>query len=272
MTPQTARSDTPLQAFDAPPAALNSTPQSTEAAFPAVASMPAWDGMEGIELVSAHSFFLGLVPPNTDLIKVNLPESTQALNQKTTFVGVRFAGQSVISNCAFVSNWEVQQKYGKQFLPDVPNDPCGPDQMNALKNRYNFGQKFNGFNKIDGNITPVKDTPDCDPAFYRYYGPPIDSQVGTLENSRRVFQFPVVLSNKTEVQARGTVFYRFLSPGSKADFIRLNPTRITGATVAEIDSMDMWGTVDSDCADPSQGGVDKPENAVRGHDPISAVQ
>jgi hypothetical protein len=253
----------------APPTAVRSTPQPAEKTFPTVTQPPKWDGKEGIELTTTKALYIGLVPADTDLIKVNLPDGIEAAQKKTTFVAVRWAGYSAISRCAIVSDWEVQEKFDKQYLPDVPNDPCGAEQLNNLKHISNFVKKINGRNKVDGALTDAKNPPGYDSTFYRNYAPPKDTVVGTPENSRLTFQDPVILDNNTRVHVVKNLFWRYLTPDSEANGIRLNPDEIIGATVDETETMSLWGFEDSGGADPTYGGTDKPDDAVRGHNPVT---
>jgi hypothetical protein len=267
VNPVTAATETP------PPRVVQSAPQPAPKPFPTVANVPDWDGMEGIEVTDEKGLYMALVPKNTDLIKVDLPSTTAELQQKTTFVAIRWAGYKAISFCGFVSNWEVQDKYDKQFLPDEADDPCTADEMNKIKNFHNFGRKLNGKNKIDGVSVAVRQAASCDTTFYRNYLPPKDSEVGTPENQDYKPQDPVILGNHTEVQIVNDVFYRYLSSDLKSAAVRLDPSEITGATVDEINSMSLWGRgVDADCLTPAKGGPDKSPDAVRGHNPNSTGQ
>lgn len=227
--------------------------------------------VSGAELTSEHGFSLYMMQPGDEAITVYEDD-------KTIFVGVRREGDDNISTCGTLSRWEAK-KYDVKVLDSTSDNPCTIKDMNELKNRYNFGRKFNGTNKIDGTYdtsTDIFDSRCDDPGLNRYFGSSEESAVNKDPANHHGFEVPLRIDDGSIAKLTSTmsVHYRFefdFEDGSKdrAARVRIDPEEINGLTDEERSTMNQWFVVDRHCLPDKikMDGPDKKPDARRGKRP-----
>ena len=229
--------------------------------------------VSGADLTSEHGFAIYMFQPGDEAVTVYE-------NDKTIFVGVRRSGDKNISTCGTLSRWEAK-KYDVKVVEPESDNPCTIQDMNDLKNRYNFGKRFNGKAKIDGTYSTPTDTDDkrCDdPSLYRDFTGYSESAVNKDPAHHHGFETPLKVDDGSVAVLTSTmiVHYRFEfdfddNGGERAARVRIDPEQIDGLTDTERDAMNEWFVVDRNCLPDKikMNGPDKSDDARRGKRPNS---